>query len=175
MRQILTGLDFLHSNNVVHRDLKPANILVTSSGQVKIADFGLARFYLQAQTLTLVVVTLWYRAPEVLLQSSYATAVDIWSCGCIFAELVNRRALFAGRSENDQLYKIFSWIGAPSPLEWPRDVSINLNNFENLKRRDLRLIMPDICPAGQDLFEVRTVCCLSQPKLSACVYISRKC
>uniref|UniRef100_A0A8B9BUN2 Cyclin-dependent kinase 4 n=1 Tax=Anser brachyrhynchus TaxID=132585 RepID=A0A8B9BUN2_9AVES len=84
MRQFLRGLDFLHSNCIVHRDLKPENILVTSSGQVKLADFGLARIYSCQMALTPVVVTLWYRAPEVLLQSTYATPVDMWSVGCIF-------------------------------------------------------------------------------------------
>ncbi|NXE58156.1 CDK4 kinase, partial [Casuarius casuarius] len=85
MRQFLRGLDFLHSNCIVHRDLKPENILVTSNGQVKLADFGLARIYSCQMALTPVVVTLWYRAPEVLLQSTYATPVDMWSVGCIFA------------------------------------------------------------------------------------------
>nr|XP_023852544.1 cyclin-dependent kinase 4 isoform X1 [Salvelinus alpinus] len=91
MRQLLCGLAFLHSNRVVHRDLKPENILVTSRGQVKLADFGLARIYSYHMALTPVVVTLWYRPPEVLLQSTYATPVDIWSTGCIFAEMFRRK------------------------------------------------------------------------------------
>ncbi|NXX15226.1 CDK4 kinase, partial [Podargus strigoides] len=91
MRQFLRGLDFLHANCIVHRDLKPENILVTSSGQVKLADFGLARIYSCQMALTPVVVTLWYRAPEVLLQSTYATPVDMWSVGCIFAEMFRRK------------------------------------------------------------------------------------
>ncbi|NXX50787.1 CDK4 kinase, partial [Tricholaema leucomelas] len=90
-RQFLRGLDFLHANCIVHRDLKPENILVTSSGQVKLADFGLARIYSCQMALTPVVVTLWYRAPEVLLQSTYATPVDMWSVGCIFAEMFRRK------------------------------------------------------------------------------------
>ncbi|XP_072105508.1 cyclin-dependent kinase 4 isoform X5 [Mobula birostris] len=107
MKQLLNGLAFLHSHNVVHRDLKPENILVTSRGQVKLADFGLARIYRFQMALTPVVVTLWYRAPEVLLQSTYATPVDLWSTGCIFAEMFCRRPLFCGKSEVDQLGKIF--------------------------------------------------------------------
>ncbi|KAL1791314.1 cyclin-dependent kinase 4 [Sigmodon hispidus] len=79
MRQFLSGLDFLHANCIVHRDLKPENILVNSTGTVKLADFGLARIYSYQMALTPVVVTLWYRAPEVLLQSTYATPVDMWS------------------------------------------------------------------------------------------------
>ncbi|KAM7176587.1 cyclin-dependent kinase 6 [Macrochelys suwanniensis] len=93
MFQLLRGLDFLHSHRVVHRDLKPQNILVTSSGQIKLADFGLARIYSFQMALTSVVVTLWYRAPEVLLQSSYATPVDLWSVGCIFAEMFRRKSI----------------------------------------------------------------------------------
>nr|XP_019815232.1 PREDICTED: cyclin-dependent kinase 6 isoform X1 [Bos indicus]XP_019815233.1 PREDICTED: cyclin-dependent kinase 6 isoform X1 [Bos indicus] len=106
MFQLLRGLDFLHSHRVVHRDLKPQNILVTSSGQIKLADFGLARIYSFQMALTSVVVTLWYRAPEVLLQSSYATPVDLWSVGCIFAEMFRRKPLFRGSSDVDQLGKI---------------------------------------------------------------------
>ncbi|KAL0181251.1 hypothetical protein M9458_023657, partial [Cirrhinus mrigala] len=90
MQQLLCGLAFLHSNRVLHRDLKPENILVTSRGQVKLADFGLARIYSCHMALTPVVVTLWYRSPEVLLQTTYATPVDIWSTGCIFAEMFRR-------------------------------------------------------------------------------------
>ncbi|KAF0313265.1 Cyclin-dependent kinase 6 [Amphibalanus amphitrite] len=104
--QILAGVDFLHSNRIVHRDLKPQNILVTNGGDVKITDFGLARIYDYQMTLTNVVVTLWYRAPEVLLQSSYATPVDIWSVGCIYAELWRRTALFCGSNETGQLVRI---------------------------------------------------------------------
>ncbi|XP_057406513.1 cyclin-dependent kinase 6 isoform X2 [Balaenoptera acutorostrata] len=106
MFQLLRGLDFLHSHRVVHRDLKPQNILVTSNGQIKLADFGLARIYSFQMALTSVVVTLWYRAPEVLLQSSYATPVDLWSVGCIFAEMFRRKPLFRGSSDVDQLGKI---------------------------------------------------------------------
>ncbi|KAG7459744.1 hypothetical protein MATL_G00213960 [Megalops atlanticus] len=87
MRQLLHGLDFLHTNMLVHRDLKPDNVLVSSRGEVKIADFGLSRIYTYHIALTPCVVTLWYRAPEVLLHSGYMPSVDIWSAGCIFAEL----------------------------------------------------------------------------------------
>ncbi|KAG9337605.1 hypothetical protein JZ751_028457, partial [Albula glossodonta] len=87
MRQLLRGLDFIHTNMLVHRDLKPDNVLVSSRGVVKIADFGLSRIYSHHIALTPCVVTLWYRAPEVLLHSSYMPSVDIWSAGCIFAEL----------------------------------------------------------------------------------------
>ncbi|XP_063078948.1 cyclin-dependent kinase 4 [Engraulis encrasicolus] len=121
MKQLLRGLDFLHSNMTVHRDLKPDNILISSRGEVKIADFGLARLYTYQIALTPCVVTLWYRAPEVLLQSGYMSAVDIWSAGCIFAELFLLRPLFRGFSEAQQLKKIFELIGLPSEEEWPQE------------------------------------------------------
>ncbi|XP_043934572.1 cyclin-dependent kinase 6-like [Protopterus annectens] len=94
MGQVLNGIDFLHSNCVIHRDLKPENILISSSGKIKLADFGLSRIYSFHMALTPVVVTLWYRAPEVLLYSSYKPSVDIWSFGCVFAEMHQRRSLF---------------------------------------------------------------------------------
>ncbi|NWV30269.1 CDK4 kinase, partial [Origma solitaria] len=91
MRQFLRALDFLHTQSIVHRDLKPQNVLVTSAGQLKVADFGLARIYSCHMALTPVVVTLWYRAPEVLLRAAYASPVDMWSVGCIFAEMFRRK------------------------------------------------------------------------------------
>jgi serine/threonine protein kinase len=107
MHQILCGVDFLHTHRVIHRDLKPQNLLVTSSGNIKLADFGLAKTYDFEMKLTSVVVTLWYRSPEVLLGLPYATPVDIWSCGCIMAELFRLFPLFNGSSEGDQLDRIF--------------------------------------------------------------------
>ncbi|KAF4026320.1 hypothetical protein G4228_018371 [Cervus hanglu yarkandensis] len=129
VRQFLRGLDFLHANCIVHRDLTPENILVTSGGTVKLADFGLARIYSYQMALSPVVVTLWYRAPEVLLQSTYATPVDMWSVGCIFAEMFRRKPLFCGNSEADQLGKIFDLIGLPPEDDWPRDVSLPQEAF----------------------------------------------
>uniref|UniRef100_A0A673JSS0 Cyclin-dependent kinase 6-like n=1 Tax=Sinocyclocheilus rhinocerous TaxID=307959 RepID=A0A673JSS0_9TELE len=111
MRQLLSGLDFLHTNTVIHRDLKPDNVLVSSRGEVKIADFGLARIYTYHIALTPCVVTLWYRAPEVLLQSSYMSSVDMWSAGCIFAELF----LFCGLACSLSLRV----IGLPGEDDWP--------------------------------------------------------
>ncbi|XP_028841722.1 cyclin-dependent kinase 4 [Denticeps clupeoides] len=120
-RQLLSGLDFLHSNMVVHRDLKPDNVLISSRGVVKITDLGLARIYTYNIALTPTVVTLWYRAPEVLLRSIYMSSVDIWSAGCIFAELYLLRPLFRGFTETQQLKKIFEVIGLPRKEEWPEE------------------------------------------------------
>ncbi|XP_070791027.1 cyclin-dependent kinase 4 isoform X1 [Pituophis catenifer annectens] len=161
MRQFLSGLDFLHSNCIVHRDLKPENILVTSAGQIKLADFGLARIYSCQMALTPLVVTLWYRAPEVLLQSTYATPVDLWSVGCIFAEMFRRKPLFCGKSEADQLGKIFdscffpflsfSLIGLPSEEDWPLDVSLPRCAFAARSPQPVENFVPEIEVLGAQL------------------------
>ncbi|XP_059812357.1 cyclin-dependent kinase 4 isoform X1 [Hypanus sabinus] len=151
MKQLLNGLAFLHSHNVVHRDLKPEDILVTSRGQVKLADFGLARIYRFQMALTPVVVTLWYRAPEVLLQSTYATPVDLWSTGCIFAEMICRRPLFCGKSEVDQLGKIFDMTGLPAEEDWPKDVTLPRSAFTNRPPQSVKNFIPEIDDLGASL------------------------
>ncbi|XP_061688564.1 cyclin-dependent kinase 4 [Syngnathoides biaculeatus] len=151
MKQLLCGLAFLHSNRVMHRDLKPENILVTSQGQVKLADFGLARMYSCHMALTPVVVTLWYRPPEVLLQSSYATPVDIWSSGCIFAEMFKRKPLFCGESEVDQLGKIFEVIGLPAEEAWPVGVTLSRKHFPPSPARPITDFVPEISEQGAQL------------------------
>eukprot|EP01017_Pseudomicrothorax_dubius_P046744 TRINITY_DN827_c0_g1_i1.p1 TRINITY_DN827_c0_g1~~TRINITY_DN827_c0_g1_i1.p1 ORF type:complete len:304 (-),score=99.58 TRINITY_DN827_c0_g1_i1:196-1107(-) len=119
--QLLNGLAFCHSHRVIHRDLKPQNLLLDKNGVLKLADFGLARaFTLPIRTYTHEVVTLWYRAPEILLgQKVYSTPVDIWSVGCIFAELAQKRPIFVGDSEIDQIFKIFRILGTPNESIWP--------------------------------------------------------
>lgn len=100
----------MHSHRIIHRDLKPQNLLISSQGHLKIADFGLAKVYDFDMKLTSVVVTLWYRAPEVLLAQPYNSSVDIWSAGCIIAEMFTRQALFPGKSEVNQLDRIFEYV-----------------------------------------------------------------
>ncbi|KAF2821929.1 cyclin-dependent protein kinase-like protein Ssn3 [Ophiobolus disseminans] len=133
--QLLQGLVYLHRNWVMHRDLKPANIMVTSVGKVKIGDLGLARlFYKPLQSLfsgDKVVVTIWYRAPELLLGSRhYTPAVDLWAVGCIFAELLSLRPIFKGEEakmdskktvpfQRNQMQKIVEIMGLPSKERWP--------------------------------------------------------
>mmetsp|Transcript_13047 Transcript_13047/g.26108 ORF Transcript_13047/g.26108 Transcript_13047/m.26108 type:complete len:299 (+) Transcript_13047:252-1148(+) len=119
--QMLQGIAFCHAHRVLHRDLKPQNLLIDRNGMLKLADFGLARaFGIPVRTYTHEVVTLWYRAPEILLGSKhYSTPVDMWSIGCIFAELVMRRPLFPGDSEIDELFRIFRVLGTPNEELWP--------------------------------------------------------
>ncbi|PXF50019.1 Cyclin-dependent kinase 11B [Gracilariopsis chorda] len=120
MQQLLRGVAHLHDNWILHRDLKPSNLLLTGQGVLKVCDFGLARNYGDPLSkYTQGVVTLWYRAPELLMGSTlYSTAVDMWAIGCIFAELVLMRPLLQGKGELDQLAKIASMFGAPSEKCW---------------------------------------------------------
>ncbi|KAL1366647.1 hypothetical protein AAHE18_03G374700 [Arachis hypogaea] len=121
MIQLLEGVKYLHDNWVLHRDLKTSNLLLNNRGELKICDFGLARQYgSPLKPYTHLVVTLWYRAPELLLGSKqYSTAIDMWSLGCIMAELLSKEPLFNGKTEFDQLDKIFKILGTPNETIWP--------------------------------------------------------
>lgn len=118
--QLLRGVAYCHSHRVLHRDLKPQNLLVDRNGGIKLADFGLARaFGVPVRMYTHEVITLYYRPPEILLGAKYySTAIDVWSLGCIFAEMLTKKPLLPGDSEIDQLYKIFQLLGTPSDSEW---------------------------------------------------------
>ncbi len=122
MRMLLRGLAYLHRHHVVHRDIKPANLLLAADGTLKISDFGLSREIPPDNPgdLTPHIVTLWYRPPELLLGATrYSSEVDMWSAGCIYAEMFLRTPLFQGETDVDQLGKIFHALGTPTDETWP--------------------------------------------------------
>ncbi|KAK4357602.1 hypothetical protein RND71_023212 [Anisodus tanguticus] len=146
MLQLLQGVKYLHDNWVLHRDLKTSNLLLNNRGELKICDFGLARQYgSPLKPYTHLVVTLWYRAPELLLGAKqYSTAIDMWSLGCIMAEMLSKEPLFNGRTEVDQIDKIFRILGTPNETIWPgfsRLPGVKVN-FVKHQYNNLRKIFP---------------------------------
>ena len=139
-KQLFEGLDYLHRRGVLHRDIKAANILVSSNGQLKLADFGLARFYAKRKRLdyTNRVITIWYRPPELLLgETQYGPAVDIWSAACVLVEIFTKHAIFPGDGgEISQLDKIYNVLGTPTRADWPGIVDMQW--FELLRPTEKR-------------------------------------
>ncbi|KAJ4268333.1 serine/threonine protein kinase, CMGC, CDC2/CDK sub [Fusarium torreyae] len=134
-KQMFEGLDYLHTRGVLHRDIKAANILVSNEGVLKIADFGLARFYAKRHQLdyTNRVITIWYRSPELLLgETKYTAAVDVWSAACVMVEIFDRNAIFPGDgTELSQLEKIYNVMGTPTLKDWPG--LVDMSWFELLR------------------------------------------
>ncbi|KAH9501758.1 Cell division protein kinase 1 [Dermatophagoides farinae] len=161
LQQITEGLIFCHSRRIIHRDLKPQNLLLDDNGHIKIADFGLARaFGIPVRQYTHEVVTLWYRAPEVLLCSQkYSTPVDIWSVACIFAEMITKVPLFHGDSEIDQLFRIFRTLGTPVEETWPGITSLPAYkcNFPKWKDNILQTVITDIDDDALDLLNAMLI------------------
>jgi len=157
LHQIMEGILFCHKRRVLHRDLKPQNLLIDRKGAIKIGDFGLARaFGIPVRVYTHEVVTLWYRAPEVLLGSArYSTPIDLWSIGCIFAELVTKRPLFHGDSEIDQLFRIFRTMGTPTEEIWQgvSQLPDYKPTFPNWKPNSLQTSVKNMDADGLELLE----------------------
>ncbi|KAH9365846.1 hypothetical protein HPB48_012302 [Haemaphysalis longicornis] len=155
LRQIVEAIVFCHMRRILHRDMKPQNLLIDEKGSIKVADFGLARaFGIPVRVYTHEVVTLWYRAPEILLGAHhYSTPVDIWSIGCIFAEMVTRKPLFHGDSEIDQLFQIFRILGTPTFEMWPGVVRLPdfKPSFPSWKENVLANAVPEMGTNGLDL------------------------
>lgn len=128
LRDLLTAMDFCHDQDVLHRDIKPQNLLISRNKDLKVADFGLGRsFGIPIKNLSHEVVTLWYRSPDVLLGSrQYGTTVDMWSVGCVFAEMVTCSPLFPGKNDAEQLLLIFKFLGSPNVEVWP-----SMNSYPN--------------------------------------------
>lgn len=120
LRMILLATNYMHSRDLIHRDIKPSNIMISSTGVVKLGDFGLARVLPTSGSLTPQVSTRWYRSPEVLFGSkTYGFAVDMWSVGCVFAELLTLEPVFPGDNDIDQISRIFRALGTPNTKTWP--------------------------------------------------------
>lgn len=153
MKQVFKGLHYLHERYIVHRDLKVSNLLMTDVGCVKIADFGLAKMYgVPLRPMTPKVVTLWYRAPELLLGSKIqTTAIDMWAAGCILGELLAHRPLMPGKSELHQVELIIDLLGTPTEAIWPGLMELPVLKDWKLKRQpynNLRHTFPWLSDAG---------------------------
>jgi cyclin-dependent kinase len=157
--QLCRGIEACHHAKVLHRDLKPQNLLINREGELKLADFGLARsFGIPVRTFTHEVVTLWYRAPDVLMGNKrYSTPVDVWALGCIFAEMHNGRPLFPGSNDSDQLDTIFKELGTPDTASYPLIVALQdykpASYHSYPKPASLAHLVPGLSPEGVDLFQ----------------------
>lgn len=162
MGQLCSAVAFLHSHWILHRDLKTSNILMNNRGEIKLADFGMARYTGDPPppNLTQLVVTLWYRAPELLLGAKvYGFEIDVWSVGCIFGELLRKEPLLQGKNEVDQVSKILALTGLPTESSWStfrrlpnaRTLRLPANPPPHMTRPNIRQTFPFLTNAGVDL------------------------
>lgn len=166
LKQLLEALYFAHTNHVLHRDIKPSNVLVTRKGAVKLADWGLCRKRVDGR-LTNRVVTLWYRAPEVLLGTqNYSSAIDMWAVGCLMGELLVGKPILPGKDDMNQLHKIFELCGTPRPDEMPEgwdSLPLAREFFRNNSHEsDMNLRFAHLQPLARDL--IGQMLCLDPKK-----------
>jgi cyclin-dependent kinase 7 len=164
MQMILRGVSYLHDTQwLLHRDLKPSNVLIADDGVVKLADFGFARnFGSPNASLTPLVVTRWYRCPELLFNATqYTGAIDIWSVGCIFAELMLRTPLFPAETDIEQLRLIFRLRGTPTEETWPGHTSLpTYIPFKPSQPKEMKQIF---VAAGADALDLLDRCLALDP------------
>ncbi|ELP87290.1 CDK1, putative [Entamoeba invadens IP1] len=153
--QLIKALSYCHSHRTFHRDIKPGNIFMNKDGTVKLGDFGLARvFRSEAKHYTPEVISLWYRAPEILFKMpSYTSAVDMWSVGAIFGELVLKRPMFKGTSERDQIIKIVEVLGIPTQHEWGNGYSYFSDIHVQQSGEDLNTTFQRVGVSGIELLK----------------------
>ena len=139
--QLIAGINFIHSHRIIHRDIKPDNLLLSKSGLLKICDFGMSRYFtVPMRPYTKGVVTLWYKAPELLVSTPYDLSIDMWSVGCIIYEMATGSPLFPGDGHIDQLMKIISILGTPTEDAYP--------GFYNKVKNELGFDMPNVERVG---------------------------
>ncbi|TIB81440.1 Pkinase-domain-containing protein [Wallemia mellicola] len=163
MAMTLRGVDWCHRHFVLHRDLKPNNLLINDKGILKVADFGLARDVAEpGMKMTSQVITRWYRPPELLFGArAYSSSVDIWSVGCIFAELMLRTPYMPGENDIEQLNTIFRALGTPKESDWPGHTSLpSYIKFKDYPKQPLEDLFS---AAGNDAIELLAKCLLYNP------------
>ena len=156
MYQLLRGVQYIHSSGIIHRDLKHSNLLLNKNCDLKICDFGLARGFSENSELTEYVVTRWYRAPEIILNASeYTKAIDIWSSGCIMAEILARAPLFPGQDYLDQIRRIIGILGTPNSEELSfienEQAKKYIKNLPKRNRQSFTTLFPKANPVALDL------------------------